>query len=276
MIPRRKGRRLLIRGYEEGGTVEAPAQETEAPRAPIEAPPPPDPKEAVDDTRPEDVDEPEESAFNKLLNKLFGYIPRSVARYLKQHGDKRITELTLKRAPVSSIITRLMDLASLGGLSKAQKRLSYDRLFHLFLEFKLDDGTRGMTEKNETLKMGTARSDGKHTERYPVKLRRPLTLNELMTNALKRYGERKLTTYNALARGLNCQGLMLMLLSASGLLTAGARSFIEQNAAAIARDLPGFIPKGAKRATDAAATINKILEVLSGGRLHLEEGGRIP
>ena len=67
-----------------------------------------------------------------------------------------------------------------------------------------------------------------------------------------------------------------MLLSASGLLTTAARRFIQQDAPAIARSLPGFIPRKAKKVTDVAATINKLLEVISGGRLSLEDGGVVP
>lgn len=272
---RGRHRRGLIKRFEEGGAVapEEPAPKVEEPKSDTPAPQPEPDK--VEEKEVE-VDEPEETAINKLLNKLFGYMPKSVASWLKRNGDRPIEKIVIKRSPVTSAITRIMDLASLGGLSRAQQKLSYDRLWHLYMEFALEGGGRYMTEKNETIKLTSAKADAKHTEEYPIKLKGPITPNELLGNALKRYGEKKLTVYNAFGKGLNCQGYMLMLLSASGLLTSGARKFIEQDAQAIAKDLPNFIPKKAKQVTDVAATINKILEVLSGGRLHLEEGGLVP
>lgn len=235
-----------------------------------------DKMESEEKVEADDVDEPEESAINKILNKLFGYMPTSVARWLKANGDKPISDLVIKRAPVTAAVTRIIDLASLGGLSKAQKKLSYDRLWHLYLELNVEGKGRHMTEKNETIKLVPAKGDAKHTESYPIKGKEGLTMNDLLMNAIKRYGEKKVTVYNAFGKGLNCQGYILMLLSASGLLTSGARKFIEQDAPSIAKELPNFIPKKAKQVTDTAATINKILEVLSGGRIHLEEGGLVP
>ena len=296
MIWRRRGYVRNLRRYEEGGTVQPQAPE-ESPaaseNATSEETPEPRPRKVEDaredvadkredvadkreDVAAEDVADPEETALNKILNKLFGYIPQSVARWLKAHGDKPITALTLKRTPVSGAITKVMDLASLGGLSAAQKRLGYDKLWHLYLQMDLKGGPSAATEKNETMKINPARADTKFTESQAVPLRGDLTPNDLFTAALKKYGDKKLTVYDPFRQGLNCQGYVSMLLSASGLLTTAARRFIQQDAPAIARSLPGFIPRKAKKVTDVAATINKLLEVISGGRLSLEDGGVVP
>ena len=275
-----------LRRFEEGGALSTEAREepaaapADATREEAPAARPSKVEEADDkaeDVAAEDVAEPEETALNKLLNKLFGYLPQSVSRWLKSHGDKPIKSLTLKRSPVSSAITKMMDLASLGGLSAAQRRLGYDRLWHLYLVADVQGAGRVMTEKNETMKLGTARPDAKFTESLAVPLKgKSLTMNDLFTAALKKYGEKKLTVYDAFRAGLNCQGYVSMLLAASGLLPSASRRFIQQDAPAIARSLPGFVPRKAKGVTDVAATINKILEVLSGGRLSLEEGGAVP
>ena len=274
---RHSNRKKWLRYYEEGGTVEPEKSADDAP-APSDDKVPtkdsPDKVESEEKVEAVDVDEPEESTVNKILNKLFGYMPNSVSRWLKANGDKPISDLVIKRAPVTSAVTRIIDLASLGGLSKAQKKLSYDRLWHLYLEFNVEGKGRHMTEKNETIKLVPAKSDAKHTESYPLKNKDGLTMNDLLMNAIKRYGEKKVTVYDAFST--NCQNYIAMLLSSNGLLTKGARSFIMQDTQNIAKELPNFIPKKAKQVTDVAATINKILEVLSGGRIHLEEGGLVP
>lgn len=284
---KRRARGLTPRAFAEGGTVPPPPEEpAPAPEAPSESAPAPAPKaeakaEADGEQEEAEGDEPEQSAAARLLDRLFGPLPTAVQRWLKAHGDKPVTDLVVRRAPVQKAVRGILDLASLGALGKAQRKLGYDSLFHLWLEFKVQErGGASRTyaiEKNQVLKIKDGAPSGassKGADSFPLAAKDGLTMGGMMEKAVKRYGAKRLTVYDPFS--FNCQRFIAQLLSASGLLTARARAFIMQDVGELAKDIPGYVKEGAKKVTDTAAVVDRILQGLTGGRVALKRGGRVP
>ncbi len=283
---KRRTRGLVPRAFADGGAVPSPedtgdvaadaAPPAPAPSAP-EAAKEPSAKQTKEEPQEEaEGDEPEQSAAARLLDRLFGPLPTAVQRWLKAHGDKPVTDLVIRRAPVQKAVRGILDLASLGALGKAQRKLGYDSLFHLWLEFKAGGRTYAI-EKNQSLKIKDGAPSGassKGADAFPLAPKDGLTMGGMMEKAVKRYGAKRLTVYDPFS--FNCQKFIAQLLSASGLLTARARAFIMQDVVTLAEDIPGYVKKGAKGVTDVAATIDRILQGLSGGRIALKKGGRVP
>lgn len=276
-VAKRRGRGLAPRAFADGGTVPSPDAPDDAEFPAHLGPEPAAPKEDSEAPQEEaEGEEPEQSAAARLLDRLFGPLPTAVQRWLKAHGDKPITDLVVRRAPVTKAVRGILDLASMGALGKAQRKLGYDSLYHLWLEFKADGRTYAI-EKNQSLKIKDGAPSGassKGADAFPLAAKDGLTMGGMMEKAVKRYGAKRLTTYDPFS--FNCQKFVAQLLSASGLLTARARAFIMQDVDELAKDIPGYVRKGAKDVTDAASVIDRILQGLSGGRIALRKGGRVP
>lgn len=272
--------------FEEGGTVPEAPPEAE----PGGAEPRPGPEEPKAEAKPEPKveedapaeeeaagEEPEQSRLAALLDKLFGPLPTAVQKWLKAHGDKPVSDFVIRRAPVQKAVRGILDLASLGALGKAQRKVGYDALYHLWLEFKAG-GLTWAVEKNQTLKIRDGAPSGtssKGADSFPLKAPPAgTTMADMFEKAVKRYGAKRLTTYDPFS--FNCQKFIAQLLSASGLLTSKARAFVMQDVSELAKDIPGYVKEGSRAVTDTAAVIDRILQALSGGRIALRKGGRVP
>lgn len=285
MLRARKHRNRIgvrLRPYEDGGIVAddaPPLAETKrvdslpTPSILKEAPPMRTLKEKIEppDEAPE-VRAPEKSDINKAIDAVIGSMPPAVRRWLRTHGDKPMTNLEVKRAPIAGPIDKALDLISLGAWSRAKKRVAYDNLFHLFLEFTVD-GSRYIIEKNQLIKISKGARNAKDTESMPVADKEGLTMSEMLSKAVKRYGEDRILVYDAF--GQNCQMFLNQLLAASGLLTSSLKSFIYQPIEEVAKELPGYVKKAAKAITDVGATVDRALQWLTGGRLSLKRGGLV-
>ena len=93
----------------------------------------------------------------------------------------------------------------------------------------------------------------------------------MMLAAINKFGYKKLTVYDGLK--WNCQLFVAQFLSASGLLTAGAKAFTYQNVSELVRQLPKSSQKTGKKATDLASIADRALQFLSRGYLRLKDGG---
>lgn len=241
------------------------------------AAPEPDPKAAAPEPKPQreaeaaeeapDVAEPEQSALSKLFDKLFGEAPTAVTRFLKSKGDKPITDLEVKRAPIQSAVNKALDIVALGQWSKAKKKVVYDQLFHLWLEFSLG-GSRYLIEKNQVVKIGPAKGSG---ESASVASREGLTLNKLLGDAVKKYSPKRIYIYDPFST--NCQMFISHLLAAQGLYTASLKKFIYQPLDKLIKELPQYTGEVGKKVTDVAAYVDRLLQFFSRGLLALRRGG---
>ena len=79
--------------------------------------------------------------FGKKIVNPDGAYPPNLKEIKTNRGDEIITALTLRRNPVSGVITQLMNFVSLGSFNKKLGRLPYDNLYHLSLLVKTEAGS---------------------------------------------------------------------------------------------------------------------------------------
>ena len=199
--------------------------------------------------------------FNDVVeNGLRKNLPPPARRLLESHGNEIITEISVCRLPIKSIISKVLDWFSNGQFSQNLRDLGYDNAFHLFMKIKTDRGSY-ICEKNHVVKLesenwNSGDSSKAETEKMSVAVKPGITLNSLFENAFKKFGEEKITRYDS--RSNNCQAFVSDLLTASGMMTDSIRKFVLQDAESIYKGMGilGVINKGI---TDLAATGDHIL-----------------
>ena len=158
---------------------------------------------------------------NKIINPGQAY-PPCLTQIKNEMGDEKITGLTLRRNPVSSLITGAMNAVSFGSFSKKMSRLPYDRLFHLSLEVDTAKGSF-IFEKIERVNATKTISKPQGLEELKVQNIPSLSVSELIDNTQKKMGE-KFLPYSASTN--NCQSFILNVLRGNNLYTPEYESFV--------------------------------------------------
>jgi len=180
--------------------------------------------------------------ITNILPKRTNWSP-SFRDTLRNYNGYIIDEMYVNREPVNSTIKALMDGLSQGELSENIKRLKYDDLYHLSLQFKLrpmpgethitneseyDDANQGILQV-EKLDIPSLRIGWADGEKMKVKnIKRNLTINEFLQRAKDKIPPTRLYQYDALTQ--NCQVFLSDLLKANDLFTNDMDTFINQDA----------------------------------------------
>jgi hypothetical protein len=200
----------------------------------------------------------------KVLDKYLplrkeGLLPPAVRTWLEQNGQKKVTSMTISRAPIEKYVEIMLNAITLGKFSQAIKKLGYDRAMHLFLQFDLEDGSRWKIEKNEVIMLTKYNGPAKNQEDMPVSnYQGNLNMADILENTRKQMGDANFSNYSAFER--NCQDFILNILSANGLITEESRKFIMQDAQKIFQNLPGYTKGVSKSLTDLAARFNRFMK----------------
>lgn len=114
-------------------------------------------------------------AFNKLSSWVSGKlseIPKPVKDLLAKHGNKQIVNISVCRKPVQSYVRALLNIATLGKFREEQQKLGYDKVFHLYMNITLNDGSVVGLEKNERVgvKYGGFDTTGGECRSVPAKI----------------------------------------------------------------------------------------------------------
>jgi len=173
-----------------------------------------------------------------------------VSKFIEKYGDQNITELSIYRAPVKKMLTKILNLISGGKFDEGLKETPYDDLFHLSLNMKLGDGDSFGLEKNEKIRIGKP-VDESEKEVMKIPLRKYYTVRKFITDAIYRDGEKKFYEYDAFKN--NCQDFIVTLLKANSLDTPTLLNFVKQDVSAIA-EKSTFLQKLARTVTDLAAS----------------------
>lgn len=188
-----------------------------------------------------------------------GLLPPPVRVWLEQNGEKKVTSMTVSRAPIEKYVEIMLNAITLGKFNQALKKLGYDRAFHLFLQFDLEDGSRWKIEKNEVIMLTKYTGPSKNQEDVPVSnYQGNLNMAEILENTRKQMGDANFTKYTAYER--NCQDFILNILSANGLLTPETRNFILQDSQKIFENLPSYTRGVSRSLTDLAARFNRFMK----------------
>ena len=192
--------------------------------------------------------------IRRRIKKIFGFgtdLPRGAERFIERQGDEKIRKMRVVRAPITDVISKFLNVISLGLFKKLQDKLGYDKLYHLSLV--INDDTR--IEKNEQIKIDKY-TNRANEEFLDIPLQgKDITIKELMDNGAKYMGE-KFIPYSALKN--NCQDFIIGLLRGSKLSSAGIEAFIKQPVNELVDNLPGYV----ETTTDVITTLGGLLTYL--------------
>jgi len=200
----------------------------------------------------------------KRFKRFLGFgtdVPRGAQTFIERQGDEKIRKMKVVRAPISEVISKFLNVISLGLFKKLQDKLGYDKLYHLSLV--INDDTR--IEKNEQIKIDKY-SNRANEEFLDIPLQgKNLTIKQLFDNGAQYMGE-KFVPYDALTN--NCQDFIIGLLRGSKLSSPGIEAFIKQPVNELVDNLPDYV----KTTTNAITTLGGLLTYLR-EEVGLKKGG---
>ena len=200
----------------------------------------------------------------KRFKRFLGFgtdVPRGAQTFIERQGDEKIRKMKVVRAPISEVISKFLNVISLGLFKKLQDKLGYDKLYHLSLV--INDDTR--IEKNEQIKIDKY-SNRANEEFLDIPLQgKNLTIKQLFDNGAQYMGER-FVPYDALTN--NCQDFIIGLLRGSKLSSPGIEAFIKQPVNELVDNLPDYV----KTTTNAITTLGGLLTYLR-EEVGLKKGG---
>lgn len=151
--------------------------------------------------------------------------PPVVRKLLEEHGGESITDLQVRRMPLSSLLKNLIGYLSWGYVTKMLKKTGYDKLYHLQLYVKTTEGTEFVVEKNERINVLKNTKMNQFTEMAYVGFNKTITVNDLFANTQKYMGPRYYP-YNPITN--NCQVFINSILDANEINTPELKIFINQ------------------------------------------------
>jgi hypothetical protein len=156
--------------------------------------------------------------------------PPQMKRFLEQHGNEVIKKMFVRREPLSFLINILLSVLSWGEINRKINNSPYDELYHLSLYIETDAGTTFVIEKNQRINIIENPESNPFIEIIPVRLVKPITVNELIDNTKQLMGD-KFYPYNPIYN--NCQVFVTNILKANRLLVPITNQFINQDVSQI-------------------------------------------
>lgn len=202
--------------------------------------------------------------FRRRVKRFLGFgtdVPRGAQTFIDRQGDEKIRKMKVVRAPIADVISKFLNIISLGLFKKLQDKLGYDKLYHLSLV--INDDTR--VEKNEQIKIDKY-TNRTNEEFLDIPLQgKSLTIKELFENGAKQMGE-NFVPYDPLTN--NCQDFVIGVLRGSKLSSPGIEAFIKQPVSELVDNLPGYV----KTTANAITTLGGLLTYLR-EEVGLKKGG---
>jgi len=184
------------------------------------------------------------------------FLPPSLKEVLTKHGLENIRKLTLRRNPVSSLITEAMNVVSGGTFSENMKNQPYDKLFHLGLVVSTDN-VSFVLEKIERVNVSYSISKPQGLEELSISVPADLTVEMLINKTKDRMGKTKFLDYDGFNN--NCQDFMMNILQANGLSNDENIKFVKQDTQVLFKDSP-LLRKVSKKLTDIGASVNVLMK----------------
>jgi hypothetical protein len=208
----------------------------------------------------------------------------SLREIISSYGDKKIINMYVCREPIFSELEKIASWLSNGNYDKVKKNLYYDKMFHLFINLELEDGTYIKFEKNEEIhaeKTGTfekSQLSGEGSKCKIVDLHgKDITLNDLIKKGEELQGKSKFWNYDAVTD--NCQVFVASVIKANNLLTSDLNNFIMQNVAEVFKTLPYWSQKITKLLPKLKARLNILFKgvgkIKDHAKIHAIMGGNL-
>ena len=219
---------------------------------------------------------------NGIIGDAFDYVKSSFSpnndytnntkAMLKKYGNLPIVGLQIRRTPILKILDSVINIISLGKFDKLKKDYGFDKLFHLYIVFrvKLLNGKDKeiVVEKNQSINV----SDDIPTKTKDTEILNiawggrgdasKKTINDLLNNTLATVGKNRFFVYNpwnANPNSGNCQRFVLDVLSSNNLLGDYYKNFILQDITELVKKMPSYSKSIATGITDLAAGTEKLL-----------------
>jgi len=176
---------------------------------------------------------------------------------ISEYGNIPIKQLYIMRAPVQSMLNNIINFVSLGKWNELKQKYNFDKLFHLSLVARLENGKNIIMEKNEVVNITPEFKFEKDAETLDIPFNGQLTINQILDTARKNVGDKTFFLYDAFKN--NCQYFIKFLLEGQNLYSQKAKDFLFQDLEEIYKGLPSYVPKVMKGATTMGAIVNKIL-----------------
>lgn len=173
-------------------------------------------------------------------------------RVLDNDASTLIKQISIKRSPVSGLLTGALDLFSGGKFGKRMMK-NFDELFHLFVEINLENGKRVIVEKNERINIEYAKRERPKTETKQIQnIPSNLSLKSMLDKTKASMGETKFFEYNAVNN--NCQDFIMAFLQSSNVGNQSDYSFVKQDTKSLFKKLP-YLKNISKGVTDLGAAV---------------------
>ena len=151
-------------------------------------------------------------------------LPFDVRQTLNKIKDQQITSLQIIRAPISSVIMKLLNVTSGMTLEDKIKKSPYDTLVHLNLRI---NNTWDLEKEDRIVLHKKVNRKDQEVMNIVLPNGFQLTIGDFVKSMMDKYDINKIVSYNASSN--NCQVFILMLLEANDLLTDDYRNFIKQD-----------------------------------------------
>lgn len=171
----------------------------------------------------------------------------SAKEFIEKNGEQMITSVNLNRDPVPFVVQ---------GILEAFSNVPYEKLFHLRIDFQLDNGVSGIMEKNQSINIQKGiPSPLEGGQQFPIGNIQPITLNQFIKNTQNKMGLDKYFSYDVIN---NCQQFVLNCLRANGVNNPMAEKFLLQDAKVIFKNHPN-LRKFANTLTDLAGRAEQLM-----------------
>jgi len=200
----------------------------------------------------------------KFIEKVINpdaFMPPSVKDIMNSHGQEIITYITLRRNPVSNLITGAMNAVSLGSFQKKLDQQPYDELFHLAMLVQTNN-TKFLLEKIERVNVTSSIGNPEGLETLAVPLNgKEINVFDLINNTKEQMGKTQFLDYDPVSN--NCQVFIMNVLDANGLLNDENKLWVKQDTEVLFKGNK-VLAKISKKLTDIGASANVLLH---GGKL---------
>lgn len=178
--------------------------------------------------------------------------PPSIRRFIEQHGNATIDNVSVLRVPLSGAISTAGNLLTLGGLQKKLTDLNIDQLRHLYVVIHVS-GNNYLLEKNETI---VVKPDVKRPNEQVIHLGKPthsMTVSELFNKLIEE--DPNINVYDAFTA--NCSLFAEHVLKILGVWNNTVAPFVQQNVKDI---VPTVHKRIARGVTNLAARLDVLLK----------------
>ena len=159
--------------------------------------------------------------------------PPAIRALVQKNGTDTIASLSVVRSPVSSVITKVLNIVSGGSLEANRRKFYYDDLYHLGLLVQLSSGRQFVLERNQTVQVNPARS-------FEASMPVDIAGKDIMLGHFLEAGEKlaKYPFWQYNPTQSNCQMFVTDLLKGSHLMNPSLNKFINQDAEGLLKDSP--------------------------------------